>query len=308
VAEKLASPTSAAPVPDTRARSSVRVGRLLPFGLAILCAVPVSGQLAPPGPTAPAATAPSGVGLLPSADRLSELATTLLRQLAPSEHANNKKWGGTKEVFDGVKVYRDGFKIKTRRRKKTVNHGLWKRYEVKLIEPEKHLTVRIERLVETEPGRLRFDLVVVAKLDLLGQIVQWQRGLRLLSLTAEADAKVRARLTCELSARLDPTRIPPDVVLDAVARDVQLELLEFQLHRISDLGGKPARELGRFLREAIDDELAQKRPKLLAKVNEKIEKNRDKLRFSLRDLIPKQLSNLGTPAEAAEDAEPGSPK
>src|SRR5436190_24072410 len=72
--------------------------------------------------------------LAPSTRDFLDFAATLLRDQLPPQYENWKKWGKTKEVWAGVKVEREGFKIETRRKKKIVNHGSWSMYRIKRID------------------------------------------------------------------------------------------------------------------------------------------------------------------------------
>ena len=226
---------------------------------------------------------------LPSPEKLSEQVTRMLRDLAPREYENRKKWGLTKKVVSGVDIDRDGLKLKTHRRWKTVNDGLWKRYKATIVDPERDLDFQVVELAEAGPGRIHMDIVLLANLDLEGRVVKYQRNVRLLSLTAVANALVKLELSLELGASLDPTKLPPDVVLDVVVKDAKLRLLEFQLRRLSDVKGAGARGLGKLVEEIAEDELKDQREKLVEKLNKKIDKKRDSLRFSLSDLLPSAL-------------------
>ena len=119
--------------------------------------------------------------------------------------------------------------------------------------------MRIERLEEVEPGRLGLDLVLVAKLDFVARVANWNQGVRIFSLTAVADAKVRLRLGLEIAAHLDPTKLPPDVVLEVEAKRAELDLLQFELRRLSDIRGGAAHQLGKLVREILEDELKDQR-------------------------------------------------
>lgn len=239
---------------------------------------------------------------LPSNERLGEAVTSLLRELLPREFESTRRWAKTKKFVRGLDVKLDGLKLRTHRRWKTLNHGIWKRYKATLVDPQRELSLRVERLAEVSPGRLGLDLVLVARLDILARVANWNQGLRLFSLTAEADAKVRLKLALEIAAHLDPTTLPPDVVLEVEAKRAQLELLELRLRRVSDVRGEIAQQLGKIIEEFAEEELADQRGKLVDKINRKIQKNEDKLRLSLRDLIPDSLKEAAEEGDQAEQA------
>jgi hypothetical protein len=92
--------------------------------------------------------------------------------------------------------------------------------------------------------------------------------------------------------RLDPTRLPPDVLFDPVVTQSDLQLRQFRLLRLSDVGGPLARELGEELDDVLRDELARRRGQLTAAINRQIDKHRDQLRLSLQDLLKSPWGGL----------------
>lgn len=212
----------------------------------------------------------------------------LLRQLAlaaiPETYENTKHWGGTTRVWDGVRISLDGLRLKTKRKWRDANHGTWKRYRAWLVEPEKQFDLRIENIRPAEEGHIAFEIAVDAKLGLFARLSQWERGVQLISLSTDAEAVVRLRMTCEASMRLDFEQLIPDVVIDPEMTAADLTLVSFDLQRVSNLNGPGVEQLGRSLRNVLQDEIDARRPKLVAQANRQIEKNRDKLRLSVSEL------------------------
>lgn len=213
------------------------------------------------------------------------LLTGLVRENLPDKYEDKKKWGQTKDLTVGLRIRHDGLRIKTKRKRKELNHGSWEMYRLELIDPEEDFELRIENLRESADGRLEFDFLAEARFRAFGRWARWQRGVQLISLSADADARVRLRTHCLVAIRLDPTRLPPDVLLEPHVTAADLRLLDFRLLSLSDLKGPLAKQLGRALENVVEDKLEGKRKKLLEKMNRQIEKRRDKLRFSLRDLL-----------------------
>ena len=211
-----------------------------------------------------------------------ELITSIALDTMPHNYEDKRKWGQTKEVFDGLKVSREGLQIKTKRRWKQVNHGTWKLYRLWLINPEEDFHVTVENVEVHGPLRLSFDLVVDARLGAFARLSQWQLDVQLLSVSIDAEALVRLRVSCEVQLRVDTQGYPPDLVLEPVATDADLVLLDFRLQRISDLKGPLVKELGEELHDRLQEEIEQREVKLLERINRQIEKRRDRLRLSLR--------------------------
>jgi hypothetical protein len=204
----------------------------------------------------------------------------------PAQYEDTSKWGKTKEVWAGVKISRNGLRIRTNSRKKRVNHGTWERYRAWPIDPENAFEIEVENARNVPGHGIGFDLVVVARLGADGRLSEWQHGLQLYSLSAEAEATVRLRISCVVGMALDFSSLPVAVSLEPKVTDAQLELVDFRLIRLSKLRGSLAHELGRALRDVLRREVERRSDRLVKRINEQIEKNRDELRFSLNGILP----------------------
>jgi hypothetical protein len=212
----------------------------------------------------------------------------LLRQLAlaaiPETYENTKHWGGTKRMWDGVHLSLDGLRLKTKRKWRDANHGTWKRYQAWLIDPEEQFDLRIENIRPAEQGRIAFEIAIDAKLGLFARLSEWQHGVQLISVSTDAEAVVRMRMTCEARMKLDFEQFIPDLVIEPEITSADLTLVSFDLQRISNLHGPGVEQLGRNLHDVLQGEINDRRPKLVAQANRQIEKNREKLRLSVRKL------------------------
>jgi hypothetical protein len=179
----------------------------------------------------------------------------------------------------------NGLEVKTKRKWKEVNHGTWKKYRLTLIDPDQHLQARIAHLRQTGPGRIAFQLSLAAKIDAYARLQEWRRGLRLLSISADAVADIELDVALEMTTELDATKLPPDLVLQPTATAAELRLVQFKLKRVSKADGPIIRELGDGLEDVLRNRLAANRDKLTAKINKALAKNPDALRLSLHDLV-----------------------
>jgi hypothetical protein len=262
-------------------------------GLVFCASEPAVGDQAQPLPAAsPQDTTQQESSASDSAERVQRLITSIVLENIPHEFEERDNWGNTTEVWDGLKVEVDGLRIKTKRRKKEVNHGTWKLYRIRLIDPERSFQVRVENLRAIPNGPVEFDTCVDARLDAFGRVSQWERGVQLISLSANAEAQVRVRVRCNLTAKLDTSQLLPAVVLNPVVTEADLQLVDFRLRRISQLSGPLVHELGKTLRELLENELARRRHKLPDKINRQIAKNRDDLRLSLQDVLGSQWGSF----------------
>jgi hypothetical protein len=223
---------------------------------------------------------------------LHQLVTDLARAFIPENYEDNRKWGKTKEVFDGLHVRREGWRIKTHRRKKEVNHGTWTRYEVRLLNPDKRFKIRLQDLRSLPDGRTSVDIHCDARLRSFGRLSEWQYGVQLISLSAEADADVRLVMQCTFRVNVDLSHLPPEVVMDVNVDEADVTIHRFRMRRISQLSGPLVKQLSHEVREVLEDALAKQQDKMVEKINKQIEKNEEKLRLSLTSVLNTKLGDV----------------
>ncbi len=195
----------------------------------------------------------------------------LVERAIPRHYEKRKDWGKTKNITVGIR--RDG--IKLYRRKKPVNHGVWKHYKINLIEPDKTLAVQIENLRALESGRVAFTLALQIKFDLWARTKTYKYGVHLIALETVGDAAIDLEIDCEIGMKFQTHGGHPGVALDPLVTDARLDITDFHLHRVSNAKGPIIRELGEELPRFIERELQG--PKLVAKINRAINKKRDRL-------------------------------
>lgn len=223
---------------------------------------------------------------------LSELVTKLVAAQLPDQYEKKKNWGATKEVWDGVDVKLDGLRLRTKRKKRTVNHGTWTLYQVRLRDPNQ-FAIRVSNIRRLDDGRVGFEAEFEAPLDIFARLSEWQLGVQLISLSADCEARVRLSLSCAVATRIEAAgKLIPDVVFVPEVTAAHVVLQEFRLHRLSQLHGPLAKHLGSEAREVLEDELAERNREIAAKINRQITKKEDRLRISLSDLATTKFGDL----------------
>jgi hypothetical protein len=270
-------------------------GRRRLIALAVLaCAVNLPVES--PGQVDPVPQAEGGDGELPAEKSgpsdFDDLVTRIVLDNLPHEIVQDKDWGQTRQIWDGVHMRWEGSRLDTRRRWKTVNHGTWKRYEVRLIDPGQRFQVQVNTPRALEDGRVGIEAQVDAALDVFGRVAQWERGVQLFSMSAQATAVVRLRIDCSVAMKLDPSRFPPDVRFEPQVTSADLRLIEFRLNRISRAGGPLVRELSSAVRDFLDSKIADRRHQMVDRVNRQLDKHQDRLRLSVHDLLASQWGDL----------------
>ncbi len=230
-------------------------------------------------------------GASQSSDLSDWLRWLLLKNLPPT-YEDNRKWGLQKSVYDGFRFRREGMKLETERKYKTVKHGTWSRYYLEFIDPQNQLELEVRNFRTLGEDRVRFELMVEVPLHAFGRIAQWQRDVQLISLSTNADVTVRLQIDTEVGVRVNPLVFPPEFQFAPVVKDADIELIHFEVHRISQIRGPLAEELGKGIRHMVDDRLADYEDKLVVKMNKELDKQREKLRISFGQGLPGWLTSL----------------
>ena len=192
--------------------------------LLLLC---LAGALAPDATKAQQpASASAANGFAP--DVISEVAARIIAAEIPREYERSKDWGRTKEVTTGLRSSGNFFKFDIHRKRSEVKDGVWKKYRLTLVEPEKNLVVSIENLRTLESGRIALTLNVAAKLHAWARIKVYESGVHIIAVEAEGDTKVRLSLDANLGVRSVMSKsYLPGVVIDPVVTDARLTFEEF---------------------------------------------------------------------------------
>lgn len=233
-----------------------------------------------------------------ASDDVNRIVTHLVLDSMPHEYIEDKDWGGTTERWNGVSVQRDGLRIKTHRKKKTVNHGTWKKYSASLVDPYQSFKIQVTNLRELSDQKFGFDLNCQSKLQIDARQSKWVKGVQLYSLSASGTAQVNLALAIEVGVQTEATQLPPDLVIRPKVIDVDISVEDFRIDRVSKAGGEIARQVTRAARSAIEKKLESEAPKLANKINRQIQKKQDKLRFSMADAAKSKWFQMFQQAQA----------
>ncbi|MEM7781860.1 MAG: hypothetical protein AAF623_00670 [Planctomycetota bacterium] len=219
--------------------------------------------------------------------------TRLVLENIPHDFEEDKDWGNQIERWDGIRLRREGLKLETKRRKKWVNHGTWKKYSVSLLDPENEFDVQLKNMRNIDDGKkMKFDVQFSAYLALAARQSKWVKGVQLYSISAEGTAKVQLLVSMDLAVRSDFSTLPPAMELKPVATSADLEVIEFRIDRVSKLGGEFAQQLTRATRSILDQKVNEKEAKLVQKINKAIQKEKDKLKLSLSELASSRWNKV----------------
>ena len=253
--------------------------------IAAMLIVPCNSFVAAQQPQDASANAQSAEQPDDDAKQLDDFLTRLALDSMPVRYVEDKDWGKQSERWDGVKVSFKNGRLRTKRRKKLVNHGTWDRYEVSLVDPEKSFAVQMNNFKETDADRVTFDVVITAKVDVMARQAKWVKGMQLYSISADGSADVQLSISASLGSRMDVSKFPPDITFDPRIEDAKIKLANFRIDRVSKAGGEFAQQVTRIVKSKIDKKIASKEDKLVEKLNAKIEKSRDRLTLSAHDAL-----------------------
>lgn len=211
----------------------------------------------------------------------------------PRVYEGDKNWGETKKLWAGVKVRRDGLKLKTNRRFREVRHGRWARYQLTLppiglvhADGRPAIEILVDDVHQLPDGRWQIVSSLAAPMGFDARVERWNLGLQWYSVSVRGDLRVRLKTTTTIGFNADYSEVPPALTIDPRVESAELALERFEVDRISKIGGDVAEEIGDFLKDVLRDRLVEKENQRLAtKLNDAIEKQRDQLRWSLTDWL-----------------------
>ncbi len=226
--------------------------------------------------------------------QLNRLLTNLARQHIPHTYSEDKDWNKQAERWNGIRFRREGLRLETKRKKKLVNHGVWKKYSAELIDPNRQFHISVHNLTGKD-GKLFFDLRTSAAVKLFGRQAKWAKGLQLYSVSADARADIDLIVSCELDIDLDFSKLPPDVIFKPKVTGAKIEVKNFKVDRVSKLGGEIAQQLTKAVRKKLDAKIERQEQKLVKKLNTAIEKKKDRLKISFKEASDNKYAKLAKP-------------
>ena len=226
----------------------------------------------------------------------------------PKKFDGDKHWGDTKKIWSGVKVRREGLKLKTNRRFREVEHGRWVKYEVELPKAgagTNMLVHSVQPMVHPQTGDPSWQVhsSIIAPMKFTARIQRWNLGLKVFSLTVTGHMQIRLNSQTSIAFSADYSEIPPAFVVNPVVEKAGLVLQSFEVDRISNIGGEVAEQWGELIQEVLVERFVKKESERLAgRLNRSIDKERDDLRLSMADWFSKwQKPSVPQPAESSRD-------
>ena len=211
----------------------------------------------------------------------SETLRAVVLTAIPDQFEDRRHWGKTKEIFGGVRVEQKGLNLRFSERKRKVNHGMWHKYKIELIDPGKSLKLVIDQIHPLDTNRFQFQIHLGSKLRCRGDFEHWLLGVKGLNLTVVSEAEIEVIAVCEtlIRTRPNPKHLFPDLCFEPKVNRVQIFLKNLDVRRIGEIRGDIAEGLGDLSRHDIENLLQAQEGRVVKKINEAIEKNRSRLQI-----------------------------
>lgn len=268
--------------------------------LALAALVALAGKSCTAQPPAAPAAAPD-----PSQQMIAASLSRLIENAIPLQYDKQKDWGATKSIDAGWNIEGKPFHWHAIKREHAVNHGVWKHYKLKLVEPEKNLHVTLATLRPLSAGRVAFTLNIETTIDAWARAKVYEYGVHLIALEMESDMQIAVTIDGEVGVAMRSSDQGMTLALEPIVTNSHLQIRNFNLRRVSNAKGPIIHELGDGMSRLVQDELNG--PKLTEKLNRAIEKKRDRLALRPAELFEGQWWPLSWATPAPNAAPPPSP-
>ena len=225
----------------------------------LLCLVPAAGEKSPRGEVKPEMLAAA----------IKEL---LAKNLPPVLIDKSPGWGNQAETANGLKWVKKGVVLRPKVMKGERNHGKWRKIKVMTDHMPESLIVQVKNLERVDGETTRFDLYV--SFDGRAEVRQqkWDRGSKWYDMQVRARFKLHLKMTCELSARWEAAKFPPELVVRMKASNTDFRYDHVKVEHVAGIGGEAAEWIGEAVMETMKVVKPSLEKDLLAKANAAVEK------------------------------------
>ncbi len=257
---------------------------MLRYGIALWVVLPSVLQAQtvapPPTPVAPIPVAPPPTPVVPvpvplqappnQFAELSRVVQEMVVEKLPKEIDDKSNWGMTIPVpprlpFPNLRTYvKIGDQI-------VVPHGLWRKAKIWLEDPARDLTLVIKDMQKHDDKTMRVFVDTTLRLQSIGDVQHWQKGLATLGFSAQATTTVLVMLEVDVALSLDVTKFPPDIQVEPKIASSKVEIREFEMFKPGQvLFGNSGEQLNQDIKGLMQQLVRQYEPKLKDKANEAI--------------------------------------
>ena len=211
----------------------------------------------------------------------SEFIRSVALLLIPQEFEDDNGWGDETKIQAGLNMRFDDGQLRTSRRWKHVNHGNWQQVTGRLVDPEDTFRLRVVGAMDPDRGIQQYDIDVSARLRIQGRQQQWNYGLMLWSISAEAVADVNLHVLFDVKSEIMQSEKGARLRFLPNVRSAEVRLSNFSLRRISHLKGKPVQQFGDWFESMIQRRVSRENDKLTLRINAALQKQPERLEIPL---------------------------
>ncbi len=220
----------------------------------------------------------------PSYAAWEEILKGLAVSLIPQDYENIKDWGKQNRVFDGINADVRNGNLRLAKRTAMVNHGLWRRYRVKLIEPERTVLVTIHDRGHRDARQhllisAQFEAFVDARMEL------WTMGVKGLNGSVHGTGTMRIDVALNYAVETEFKGALPELRLVPQVDGLNLTLVEYRARKIGPLRGDLAEAVGDGGRAVLREIVNGQEEKLLKKLRTEVASKQDRLRLAPGDWL-----------------------
>ncbi len=198
----------------------------------------------------------------------------LSQQVIPDEYEVRENWGNRTEVFSGFNVRGGDLVPRISKRTKRVKHGVWRRFRVRLINPEDRLTFEVRNLRIDAGGSPACDVFLSARLRCTANAECWNLGVKTGSATVQSDITLKAVAEFRIVGRQadpDDDSFFTEIIYTPDVADVRLRLTDLDLRRIGKVDGDVAEALGDASQKVVQRLVEDQEPHVRKQIREELQ-------------------------------------
>jgi hypothetical protein len=222
-----------------------------------------------------------GKRLTPVSTDTVKMIRDLCLAVMPEQFEELDNWNDQTRIQSGLHVRMDGLNIRTHRQWKNVNHGQWRKAVVRLVDPQTTFQISVFDMPTGPNEPAKRLITAAARLRVVVSIQQWNYGVRVLSISADAIADVSFRTEYVLDHSIVATDDGLRLKLSPTVSGSKVQLDGFSLRRVGQLKGPAAREYGELFEPLLRRRLHGENETLDRTINEQLEKETEKLQVPL---------------------------
>jgi hypothetical protein len=185
-------------------------------------------------------------------------------------------WGHTTRVADGLKWTGKQLPLHPHIQYRDKNDGDWRRVVITATNLPDTLVFDLRNIQQLDLGRVTFDIYLAFDAQVDYEHQRWESGIRLYSTSAKARLRIKALLSCEASARLEPSgKLLPDAVVQLRVVKADLTYDTLVVEHIAGVGGEAAKLIGDSLKGGMHQWRPSLEKDLLAKADAAVVKAGD---------------------------------